>query len=180
MSRESLLKKLKRYTPSTTEKDVIKKNMILFIESDKNCFDRNNYYGHITASAWLTSQDNRVLLTHHRKLKKWLQLGGHCDNQTDIVKAALKEAIEESGIDNITLRTDEIFDIDIHTIPAHNLEPEHYHFDVRFHFDTFETAYKVSEESYDLRWFSRSELIAGSVPINSSIMHMVNIWPLNP
>ena len=40
----------------------------------------------------------RVLLTHHRKLDRWLQLGGHADGDRDLARVALKEAEEESGL----------------------------------------------------------------------------------
>lgn len=43
--------------------------------------------------------DDRVLLIHHRKLNKWLPLGGHIELDEDPESAALREAKEESGLD---------------------------------------------------------------------------------
>src|SRR5688500_3962974 len=60
---------------------------------------RERVAGHFTASAWLVDRGGaRTLLTHHRKLGRWLQLGGHCDGERDLAVAALKEAEEESGL----------------------------------------------------------------------------------
>jgi 8-oxo-dGTP pyrophosphatase MutT (NUDIX family) len=44
-------------------------------------------------------QNGRVLLIHHRKLDKWLPLGGHIELEEDPEQAALREAREESGLD---------------------------------------------------------------------------------
>ncbi len=41
----------------------------------------------------------RVLVIHHRKLDRWLPLGGHIELDEDPEIAALREAKEESGLD---------------------------------------------------------------------------------
>ena len=62
-------------------------------------FLRRRLDGHFTASAWLVSADGRrALLTHHRKLDRWLQPGGHADGDRDLARAALREAEEEIGL----------------------------------------------------------------------------------
>ena len=69
-----------------------------------DCFERSCVPGHVTGSAWLVSHDrSRFLLTHHRKLGRWLQLGGHSDGDPDTAQVALREAREESGIAALTL-----------------------------------------------------------------------------
>ena len=92
------------------------------------CFDD----GHITGSAWVVDPaGSRLLLTHHRKLGKWLQLGGHSDGEPDTLAVALREAREESGL-RVRPISNAVLDIDIHTIPALKGEPAHLHYDVRF------------------------------------------------
>lgn len=62
------------------------------------CFHRDCFPGHITSSAWIVSRESgAVLLTHHRKLERWLQLGGHTDGEHDVLSSAVREAEEESG-----------------------------------------------------------------------------------
>ena len=131
-----------------------------FVKSQENCFERTNLSGHITASCWLVSKDGqRVLLTHHKKLDKWLQPGGHCDGDHDVLRAALKEAREESGIYDWEIVSGEVFDIDIHLIPARKNEPEHFHYDVRFLLRAKEDEqYTVSDESHDLAWVDIEKL----------------------
>jgi 8-oxo-dGTP pyrophosphatase MutT (NUDIX family) len=156
MKRNSLLKLLENYSGEST----IAAKLINFVEADVDCFERSNEAGHITASCWLVSRDGqRVLLTHHRKLNKWLQPGGHCDGDSDVLRAALKEAREESGIEEWELVEEGIFDIDTHLIPARPNEPEHFHYDVRFLFRAVENEqYVVSHESHDLAWVEHDQL----------------------
>ena len=109
--------------------------------------------GHVTASAFVLSPDGgSVLLTHHRKLGIWIQLGGHCDGIADARFVALKEAYEESGLARIAAVRAEAFDVDIHQIPANPREPAHLHYDARFLFRAEAGEISVSEESLDLAW----------------------------
>src|SRR6056297_1200916 len=97
------------------------------------CFERSNFQpGHVTGSAWLVDDSGEnVLLTHHRKLDAWLQLGGHSDGDPDTAAVARREAEEESGL-AVELVSRDILDVDVHEIPARKSDPAHFHFDVRF------------------------------------------------
>ncbi|HKI74419.1 MAG TPA: NUDIX hydrolase [Pseudomonadales bacterium] len=124
-----------------------------FVARNPDCFRRELLQGHITGSAWVVDRSrDRTLLTHHRKLDIWVQLGGHADGDPDVGRVALREAEEESGISNLALVSDEIFDIDIHSIPARGNEPEHFHYDCRFMIEARDEDYVVSDESHDLAW----------------------------
>lgn len=94
--------------------------------------------GHFTASAFLTSPAlDSLLLIFHPKLHLWLQPGGHVEAGDDsILAAARREAREETGLTQFSLHPacPDIFDVDIHTIPARKDEPSHLHLDVRFLF----------------------------------------------
>ena len=125
-----------------------------FIETQPRCFERDCFDdGHVTGSAWVVdSGGSRVLLTHHRKLGKWLQLGGHSDGDPDTLAVALREAQEESGL-RVQPISEAVLDVDIHTIPASKGEPAHLHYDVRFAFRAVSTAdLRVGPESIDLAW----------------------------
>jgi cob(I)alamin adenosyltransferase len=69
---------------------------------------------------------------HHAKLNKWFQLGGHCDEDSNVLAVAIKKAQEKSGIQSIEAVDNEIFDIDIHVIPENSKQKEHLHYDIRF------------------------------------------------
>lgn len=130
------------------------RTIIAFVEAKPDCFLRSCLEGHLTGSAWITDKEGKLtLLTHHRKLNKWLQLGGHADGETDPLNVARKEADEESGLSHIEVLDNSLFDVDSHWIPARGEVPAHWHHDLRFWFlaDPAE-AFVVSEESLDLAW----------------------------
>jgi 8-oxo-dGTP pyrophosphatase MutT (NUDIX family) len=101
---------------------------------EPRCFDRTLYDpGHLTGSAFVVDPDGgRVLLHHHRRLDRWLQLGGHDAGERDPAATALREAREESGLAGLALARPEPIDVDVHLIPAARGEPPHRHFDVRY------------------------------------------------
>ena len=107
--------------------------MLSFIENHTNHFSRTNHHGHFTGSAWIINPDKtKILMTHHKKIGKWLQLGGHADGESDLLKVSQREAVEESGINNFVTISNEIFDMDIHEIPPIGSDPKHLHYDIRF------------------------------------------------
>lgn len=154
MHRRPLLQLLADYAAAHPEEAARTTRFVDFVERHSDCFERSLTVGHLTGASWLVdSTGTRVLLTHHRKLGRWLQLGGHADGDPDILAVALREAYEESGLARIEVLTPTIFDLDIHTIPARGREPAHEHFDVRFVMQAIGSDdYRVSEESHDLAW----------------------------
>ncbi|MGW3626129.1 NUDIX hydrolase [Streptomyces sp. NPDC000880] len=113
--------------------------------------------GHITASALVVDPERgRVLLTLHKKLGMWLQMGGHCEpGDATLADAAMREASEESGIRGLTLLPGGPVRLDRHAIPA----PCHWHLDVQYAAMAPAGAVEeISEESLDLRWFAYDEV----------------------
>jgi 8-oxo-dGTP pyrophosphatase MutT (NUDIX family) len=130
-----------------------------FVRAEPRCFERDCRSGHVTGSAWVVNAaGTHVLLTHHRKLNRWLQLGGHCDGDGDVAGVACREAAEESGLAVEPVSPD-IFDIDIHPIPARRADPAHLHFDTRFLLRVVGSdAFRVSDESLALRWVNVDDM----------------------
>ncbi|WP_291734650.1 NUDIX hydrolase [Leisingera sp. F5] len=125
----------------------------VFCESEPQAFGRNPETGHVTGSAFVMSPDRTsVLLTHHRKLDRWLQLGGHCDGIADVPFVALKEAYEESGLSRIKPLSGQVFDVDIHEIRQTAKDRARLHYDVRYLFQAEAWEIAVSGESYALAW----------------------------
>lgn len=113
--------------------------------------------GHLTASALVVDPERgRVLLTLHRKLQMWLQMGGHCEPEdATLAVAALREATEESGISGLTLLAGGPVVLDRHAIPA----PCLWHLDVQYAaLAPSGATEEISDESLDLRWFAYDEV----------------------
>lgn len=182
MSRDALIAKLERYDPIDDADRSSRDRLLAFVRGEPGCFERSLLDGHITASSWIVdASGERVLLTHHRKLGKWLQLGGHADGDPDVIRVALREAAEESGLRELSLVSEEIFDLDIHGIPAREdagaVVPGHLHYDVRFAFRAGEEdAFTVSEESLDLAWIPIESLERYSD--ERSLLRMKEKWLL--
>jgi 8-oxo-dGTP pyrophosphatase MutT (NUDIX family) len=176
MDRFSLITKLQNYLPIDQKELEYKNQMIAFINENNNCFDRTLAEGHVTASAWLlNNHESRALLMHHSKLDKWFQLGGHCDGNPDVLAVAIKEAQEESGIENIEPISNEIFDIDIHLIPENPKEKAHYHYDVRFLLKVTSNEQIVqNNESKELRWIRKD--LSNLPTQNTSVVRMFKKW----
>ncbi len=148
--------------------------MLNFLRDEKDVFSTDNKNGHFTGSGWIVSPDKRkILMTHHKKIGKWLQMGGHADGESYLLKVALREVKEESGFEQFRVVTKKIFDLDIHDIPKRNCESVHTHYDVRFLFeaDPVNETIVVSSESHDVAWIP-IEKIAELNP-ETSIQRMV-------
>jgi 8-oxo-dGTP pyrophosphatase MutT (NUDIX family) len=153
-----------------------------FVRLHPDCFERTCVEGHVTGSAWIVSSDHReVLLTHHRKLDRWLQLGGHADGDSEPHRVALREAREESGMERFAIVSGDAkpesadaplpLDVDVHLIPAHGDEPAHLHHDIRYLLVAAPgQAIVVSEESRELRWFAADQL--ARLPREDSLLRM--------
>jgi 8-oxo-dGTP pyrophosphatase MutT (NUDIX family) len=139
-------------------------------------FVRDRLAAHFTASAWLVDRSGaRLLMTHHRKLGLWLQLGGHADGDRDLARVALREAEEESGLAGLSVDP-AIFDLDRHFIPEHKGVPGHWHYDVRYVVRTGDSeAFTVSDESHALAWRPIAE-VARDAAYDASLRRMARKW----
>jgi 8-oxo-dGTP pyrophosphatase MutT (NUDIX family) len=119
-------------------------------------FSRQSFEpGHITASCFIVdTSGTRLLLHHHRRLNRWLQMGGHVDPGECAADAALREGREESGLRVLALVVETPIDLDVHAIPAGKGEPPHNHYDVRYLARTGspEAITLDPGESNDLKW----------------------------
>lgn len=156
-----LIEKLQNYNPENDIEKYHKDEMLEYLQTAQGYLFRTNFDAHITGSAFVVSDDWRsVLLTHHRKLDIWIQLGGHCDGESDILQVAWRETIEESGLKSTKPFGEEVFDLDIQIIPERKSEPSHRHMDIRFLFvaDRFEKIRKQEEETKEIKWVGIDEV----------------------
>lgn len=174
--RAALLELLAHYKPIDNADAQQAEGTREFVLAHQNCFSRQLDIGHITGSAWLVDKSGtKVLLTHHRKLNIWVQLGGHADDNPNILEVALREAKEESGLDNLKVISPEIFDVDVHRIPARGNEIEHFHYDIRFALSASTCQdFVVSDESHALAWIEISKI--GEFTKEESMLRMARKW----
>jgi len=170
MHRDSVIQLLTAYRAANPSEAEVADRILALVNSRPDCFDRTCRPGHLTGSAWVVSSDGqRHLLLHHRKLGKWLQPGGHADGQTDLAEVALREAVEETGLQSLRLIPDAggalVLDLDVHDIPARYacdgslIEDAHEHHDVRFLFRVDGAGDLLgNEESHSVRWFTEKEV----------------------
>ncbi len=152
MARSKLQMALQAYALRYPDEGDVVVRFRALLDEHPRCFHNDCWAGHITGSAWvLHPQGGRVLLTHHKKLGRWLQLGGHSDGDEDTWQVATREAVEESGL-QVHRLDDAVFDLDIHDIPARKNDPQHAHFDVRFAFVAQSADFSVTDESHALAW----------------------------
>ena len=173
MHRRALLDLLDGYLPSSTSDAEARERIRAFVEAEPSCFERTTVAGHVTGSAWIVDPwRTRCLLTHHRKLDRWLQLGGHADGDPDVQRVAMREAREESGLAGIRLVDGAIFDCDVHLIPARGAEAAHWHYDVRFLLEADPAEpLSLSSESKDLAWVAMQDVPA--LASDESVARMV-------
>ena len=159
VNRNQLIKELQTYkTDDSAERQFVDQFIVLMQHPD--AFQRTHLPGHVTGSAWIcNSKGSEVLLTHHAKLDRWLQPGGHADGDEDVIRVASREAEEETGLTGIALASEGIFDVDIHAIPQRGDMPGHLHYDIRYLFHADKTLpLTVTEESHALSWVKLEDL----------------------
>ncbi|MFC3962509.1 NUDIX hydrolase [Nocardia jiangsuensis] len=159
MSAESLhasaTELLTEWGPADPAERSLREAMLAFLGSAPGGCLRSHAPGHVTASAVVWSHDGReVLLTLHPRVGRWIQLGGHCEERDDTVAAAaLREAVEESGIPDLTLEPG-LYGAQAHPITCSLGQPTR-HLDLLFRITAPPGAVPVrSSESTDLRWWA--------------------------
>ncbi len=161
-----LVDQLVRHRPEDADETAHLAAIVAFVNAHDRPFDRAIPHAHLTASAFILSSDgNRVLLLHHRKLDRWLQPGGHGEpGESDGETVALREAREETGIAELRLHPEapRPMDVDVHQIPARGTEPAHLHLDLRYAVmaESSVELLRSAKETNALRWFGWDEIHA--------------------
>lgn len=157
--RELLLAALSAYEASHSVESAVCDRFIEFVRTHADSLSRSCRSGHVTGSAFVVDPTMRkTLLVHHAKLDKWLQPGGHCEPSETSAEAAVRETLEETGVEAAP-SVREIFDIDVHPIPARGEEPAHAHYDVRYLIVAEPGATTVSDESRAVEWVDLDEAV---------------------
>ncbi len=152
---------LESWSPPDSAQAALREAYLGFLAARPDATQRSCVAGHLTASALVMSADGRsTLLTLHPRVGRWLQLGGHCEpGDPSMAQAALREAVEESGIAGLRVLPDPVR-LDVHPITCSLGVPTR-HFDVQFLAVAPQGATPtISDESLDLRFFRLDDLPA--------------------
>jgi 8-oxo-dGTP pyrophosphatase MutT (NUDIX family) len=162
MHRSELLQLLAAHQTRFMEESAYIARARAFVEQHEDCFYRELWPAHVTGSAWVVNPArDRVLLLHHRKHDQWFQPGGHADGDADILRVALRETSEETGLEpaHIRLVDKAVFDLDIHTIAASERGPRHEHIDIRFLVEMDDDVeIPGNDESHQVLWVALHEV----------------------
>jgi 8-oxo-dGTP pyrophosphatase MutT (NUDIX family) len=163
---------LRSYDPAEVGQRAVREAMLAFLAARPDGMQRSCEPGHITASALVVDPTrDTMLLTLHRRIGAWLQLGGHCEPGDATVRdAALREAVEESGIAGLIIDPEPI-DLDVHLVTCSLGIPTR-HLDIRFLVTAPAGAEaRISDESLDLAWFRYD---APPTPLGESVAELID------
>ena len=126
---------------------------------------RTNELVHITASAWIVNHDRtKVLMAYHNIMQSWAWLGGHADGETDLLQVALREAREESGIQNIRPVREELYSVEMLTVDGHvkrgKYVNSHVHLNASYLLEADETdeLFIKPDENSGIKWIPIDEV----------------------
>lgn len=164
-----LKEQIRAYRPMNEQEERDKELILHCLETEKDIFTRENHLAHMTASAWIVNeQRTKVLMAYHNIYKSWSWLGGHADGETDLLKVALKEAREESGILHVKPVSEELYSLEALTVDGHVKKgayvSSHLHLNVTYLFQAEETdALHIKEdENSNVSWFLLEDAVAAS------------------
>lgn len=111
---------LKALKPFNEQEAIDREVALRCLQSQPNLYLRDNELVHITASSWIVNHDRaKVLMAYHNIMQSWAWLGGHADGETDLLKVALREAHEESGVTNIRPVMTDLYSVEMLTVDGH-------------------------------------------------------------
>jgi 8-oxo-dGTP pyrophosphatase MutT (NUDIX family) len=124
---------------------------------------------HFTASSWLVNrQRDKVLMIYHNLYDSWAWTGGHADGDNNLLRVAIREAGEETGLTQITAVREDIFSIETLTVNGHRKRgvyvPSHLHLNVTYllEADETESLRMKPDENKGVKWFSLEDAVNAS------------------
>lgn len=167
---QTLLEQLERYQPFNEQEEKDLQVMIGWLKADpQRIYTRENTAAHLTASAWVVSPDrSQILLAYHNIYDSWAWLGGHADGEKDLLKVALKEVREESGIAEVHPVSEDVFSVESLCVDGHVKNGEyvssHIHLNVTYllEADPSLSLHHKADENRAVGWFGREEVYVKS------------------
>lgn len=160
-----LKKMLEKYVPYNEQEENDKEMMLQYIDTFEDVLTRENRMCHFTASSWIVNKERtKVLMIYHKIYDSWAWTGGHCDGDSDMLHVALKEATEETGVENFKVLSDGIFGIEIVSVDGHikrgKYVPTHLHLNISYllEADEHEVLRIKEDENSGVKWINIDEV----------------------
>lgn len=165
----NMREQIKLYKPFNEQEERDKELILEYMAENPNIFLRESRLAHMTASAWIVNRERtKVLMAYHNIYNSWSWLGGHADGETDLLRVALREAREESGLRNVRPVSEDIYSLESLTVDGHikkgHYVSSHLHLNVTYLLEADEEealSIKLDENS-GVAWFGLEEAIEAS------------------
>lgn len=165
----NMISEIKKYDPYNRQEECDKAEILRRLEAGEELLKRESLEAHFTASAWVVNKDRaKVLMAYHNLYDSWAWLGGHADGENDLLKVAIKEVQEESGLTRVMPVTEDIYSIEILAVTGHYKKgkyvPSHLHLNVTYllEADDSEPLKIKPDENSKLAWFTPDGAIEAS------------------
>lgn len=172
---ERLKALLRSCTPQNPQEKEDLQVMLQACELHPDVLSRSCEDGHFTASAWICDREHkRVLLVYHRIFDSWAWTGGHADGDPELLRVALREAEEETGLREFQLLNTDVLSgdekppisLEILKVKAHRRRglfvPAHLHYNLTWLLEADATTpLRIKEdENSGVAWFLLDEVCA--------------------
>lgn len=163
---EELIRELRAYVPYNEQEEMDLSVMLHLSETQEDVLTRKARTAHFSASSWILDKDHaKVLMVYHNIYHSWSWTGGHADGDADLLSVARREAMEETGLTDIRVLSDQIYSIEILTVDGHVKKgcyvPSHLHLNVTYlmEADGQEALRTKPDENSGVRWFALDEAL---------------------
>jgi 8-oxo-dGTP pyrophosphatase MutT (NUDIX family) len=163
---EIFKKTVEDFLPYNEQEGRDKGLLLRYLSSGESIFSRENLGAHMSASGWVVNRaHDKVLMAYHNIYDSWAWTGGHADGETDLLKVAVREAMEETGIRTVRPITVDIFSLEVLTVDGHEKKgayvSSHLHLNVTYllEADDREVLHKKEDENSAVGWFPVEECL---------------------
>lgn len=164
--REQLINDVERFQPWNEQEEKDKELILSYLRQGDSCFYRENDEAHLSASGWVVNPSRtKTLMAYHNIYGSWAWTGGHADGEKDLLKVALREAMEETGISKVVPVSKDIFSLEILTVDGHEKKgayvSSHLHLNVTYLLEADDTLpiRNKEDENSAVGWFALSECL---------------------
>lgn len=177
---------IEAYVPKSRQEENDKRVILKYVdEFEDSILFRENEFAHISSSGMIVNQNfDKVLMVYHNIYHSWSWTGGHADGDKNLLKVAVKEAMEETGITHIHPIHENIVALDILPVWGHIKRDKyvsgHLHLNVSYSLianDKDELKIKEDENS-GVQWLEIAKLSEyvsepDMLPVYTKIIHQI-------